>query len=158
MTDKEVLELCLQVTGAFESGALKYDSVTGNFDGQGMSAGCLNFAAGQGTLQQLVQAIGSSMGWDKAQTWFKSDIHHFSVLKPAEAIQWCRDHYLAEGKTDLDDIARQCWRNFLGQPESIAAQINMASRTVLTALSLWRLSSVLIIRKALGSCPSFLIW
>jgi hypothetical protein len=71
------------------------------------------------------------MGWDKAQTWFKSDIHHFSVLKPAEAIQWCRDHYLAEGKTDLDDIARQCWRNFLGQTESITAQINMASRTVL---------------------------
>lgn len=131
MDDKALLELCVGITGTFENGAPTYSAVTGNFDGMGLSCGVLQWCAGQGSLQTLVQKIGSSMGWDKAQTFFRSDIHHFSVLRPAEAIQWCLDHYIQEGSTNVDPGAKLCWQNFLNQPESIAAQVDLATNTVL---------------------------
>lgn len=131
MEDKQMLELCLSITGSFENGAPTYDAVTGNFDGQGLSVGVLQWNAGQGSLQRLLLAIAAKMGWPKMQTFFVSDIHHFSVLKPTEAIQFCCDHYLKEGSKDIDPVARVKWRAFLNQPESIEAQVELATDTVL---------------------------
>jgi hypothetical protein len=132
LDDKSLLELCLRVSGGFESGTgPSYTSLTGNFDGQGMSAGILQWNAGQGTLQTLVSNIGTAMGWDKAKTFFSSDIQQFSTLKPADAIAWCLAHYIANGSKDLDPGAKQRWVNFLSQPESIAAQVTLASNGVL---------------------------
>ncbi len=51
---------CLALTGTFETGQLSPDcfaSMTGNFDGQGMSFGALQWNFGQGTLQPLLQEI-----------------------------------------------------------------------------------------------------
>jgi hypothetical protein len=131
MDDKTMLDICLNVTGVFENGTPKYDGLTGASDGQGLSAGILQWNAGQGTLQQLLQSIAALMGWDKMQTFFRSDIHHFAVLKPAEAIQWCLDHYIAAGSTQVDPAAEVCWKNLLNQPESIAAQTQLAITTIL---------------------------
>lgn len=132
LDDKSLLELCLKVSGGFEAGTgPSYTSLTGNFDGQGMSAGILQWNAGQGTLQTLVAAIGTAMGWDKAKTFFSSDIQQFSTLKPADAIQWCLSHYIATGTKNLDLGAKARWVNFLSQPESIAAQVQIASTGVL---------------------------
>jgi hypothetical protein len=91
----------------------------------------LQWNAGQGTLQTLVQNIGQAAGWDKAQSFFRSDIHHFAVLRPKEAIQWCLDHYIQSGGTNIDPAAKACWQTFLAQPESIAAQVQMAKNGVL---------------------------
>ncbi len=132
LDDKSLLELCLKVSGGFESGkGPSYTSLTGNFDGMGMSAGILQWNAGQGTLQSLVAAIGNAMGWDKAKTFFSSDIQQFSTLKPADAITWCLSHYIASGSKNLDPGAAAKWVNFLSQPESIAAQVQIASNGVL---------------------------
>src|SRR5271157_1423445 len=133
LDDKSLLELCLKVSGGFEAGTgPSYTSLTGNFDGQGMSAGILQWNAGQGTLQPLVTAIGNAMGWDKAKTFFSSDIQAFSQLPAgAPAVQWCLDKYIAAGSKNLDPGAAAKWVNFLGQPESIAAQIQTASNGVL---------------------------
>src|SRR5271154_1408402 len=132
LDDKSLLELCLKVSGGFESGTgPSYTSLTGNFDGQGMSAGILQWNAGQGTLQPLVAAIGNAMGWDKAKTFFSSDIQQFSTLAPAAAIQWCLAHYIATGSKNLDPGAAAKWVSFLSQPESIAAQVQIASNGVL---------------------------
>jgi len=132
LDDKSLLELCLKVSGGFESGTgPSYTSLTGNFDGQGMSAGILQWNAGQGTLQPLVAAIGNAMGWDKAKTFFSSDIQQFSTLAPAAAIQWCLAHYIAAGSKNLDPGAAAKWVSFLSQPESIAAQVQIASNGVL---------------------------
>jgi hypothetical protein len=132
LDDKSLLELCLKVSGGFESGTgPSYTSLTGNFDGMGMSAGILQWNAGQGTLQSLVAAIGNAMGWDKAKTFFSSDIQQFSTLKPADAIAWCLAHYIATGSKNLDPGAKARWVNFLSQPESIAAQVQIASNGVL---------------------------
>lgn len=127
LDDKALLELCVSISGAFENGTPSYTAVTGNFDGQGLSCGVLQWAAGQGSLGRLVQTIGQKMGWAKAQTFFKSDIHHFAVLQPREAVQWCLDHYIQEGNTNVDPGAKQCWVNFLSQPESIASQVELAT-------------------------------
>lgn len=132
MEDKELLELCLKVSGGFENAiGASYTSVTGNFDGMGLSAGILQWNAGQGTLQTLVKSIGNAMGWDKAKTFFSSDISVFASLNPQAGIQWCIDHYLTTGSTQIDPGVKVRWQNFLGQPESIDAQVNMASNGVL---------------------------
>lgn len=133
LDDKSLLELCVKVSGGFENGGgASYTAITGNFDGQGLSVGVLQWNAGQGTLQHLLQAIGAKMGWDKAQTFFSSDIHHLAVLAPKEAIQFCLDHYIATGSTKVDPGAAAKWVTFLSQPESIAAQVELATNGVLS--------------------------
>jgi hypothetical protein len=132
LDDKSLLELCLKVSGGFEgTNGPSYTSLTGNFDGMGMSVGILQWNAGMGTLQTLLQSIGTKMGWDKAQTFFSSDIHHLAVLTPKDAIQFCLDHYIASGSTHLDPGAAAKWVTFLSQPESIAAQVELATNGVL---------------------------
>jgi hypothetical protein len=133
LDDKSLLDLCLKVSGSFENGGgASYDALTGNFDGQGMSVGILQWNAGQGTLQQLLIEIGSEMGWDKAQSFFKSDIHQLALAKPADAVQFCLDHYIETGGKNIDPAAAQIWKKFLTQPESINSQVVLATKTVLS--------------------------
>jgi hypothetical protein len=131
LDDKSLLDLCLSITGIFENGTPSYSALTGNFDGMGLSAGILQWNAGQGSLQTLLLNIGERMGWDKAQSFFKSDIHHLALLPPADAVAFCLDHYVMTGGTKLDPGAEARWREFLGQPESIDAQTEMAINSVL---------------------------
>ena len=132
LDDKSLLELALHVSGGFENGqGASYTSLTGNFDGQGMSAGVLQWNAGQTTLQALVKAIAAKMGWDKAKSFFSSDISQFAMLNGPQGIQWCLDHYIMSGSKNIDPAAALRWKNFLSQPESIQAQVDMASAGVL---------------------------
>jgi hypothetical protein len=132
LDDNSLLDLCLSVSGAFENGGgAKYDSLTGNFDGQGISVGILQWNAGQGTLQALLIKISESMGWDKMQTFFHSSIHQLATSKPVDAIQFCVDHYIQAGNKNLDPGAAALWKTFLTQPESIAAQRFLAQQGVL---------------------------
>lgn len=132
LDDKSLLELCLHVSGGFESGSgPSYTTVSGNFDGMGISCGILQWNAGQNTLQALVVQIAGLMGWDKAKSFFSSDIQAFSNLRGADAVAWCVNHYIASGSTNVDPGAKLRWQNFLSQPESQAAQISMASNGVL---------------------------
>ncbi len=133
LDDKSLLELCLKVSGGFESGTgPSYTSLTGNFDGQGMSAGILQWNAGQGTLQQLVKNIAANMGgWDKPQTFFSSSIQQFAQTNGPQGVAWVLDHYIVSGGKDVEPGAKARWVNFLVQPESVAAQVAMASAGVL---------------------------
>jgi hypothetical protein len=132
LDDKSLLELCLHVSGGFENGqGASYTSITGNFDGMGISCGVLQWNAGQNTLQQLVNNIAGKMGWAKAQSFFGSNIQTFASLRGAAAVQWCLDHYIVAGGKDVDPAAKVRWQNFLTQPESVAAQVEMASNGVL---------------------------
>lgn len=127
LSDQQQLELCVSISGAFEGGTPHYTDLTGNFDGQGLSAGILQWNAGQGTLQGLlINNIAPKMGWDKMQTFFHSDIHHFAMLRGQDAITWCLDHYIQTGTTHIDPAAQNCWVAMLNQPESIAGQVEAA--------------------------------
>ena len=131
MDNQSLVELCVKITGTFENGTPSYDTLTGNADGCGLSAGILQWNAGSGTLQNLLVNIASTLTWETMQTFFKSDIHHFALLKPAEAIQWCKDHYIQDGSTNIDPAAKACWQGLLQQQASIDAQVAYATNTVL---------------------------
>src|SRR5208337_3262491 len=47
------------------------------------------------------------------------------------AIAWVQQHYLTTGTTNLDPGAKARWVNFLNQPESVAAQVTLATNGVL---------------------------
>ncbi len=67
---------CLALTGSFETGQPApecFAAVTGNFDGQGISFGALQWNFGQGTLQALLQKMFRSHR-DIAATIFGSDL------------------------------------------------------------------------------------
>jgi len=132
MDDNTLLTTCLQVSGTFENGGgATYDAVTGNFDGEGISVGILQWCAGQGSLQTLLIKISETMGWDKMQTFFKSSIHQLATSDTEDAIQFCLDHYIESGSTNVDPGALALWKTFLTQPEVIAAQVALAQQTVL---------------------------
>ena len=128
LDDTQLLELCLQVTGSFEAGSLNYSAVAGNFDGNGISCGCMQWNAGQGTLQTLLQNIAAKNagGWTWVQSFFRSDIHAFAMMNSADAIEFAKDHYIMNGSTAVAPAAETCWKNLLGQPDSIAVQQEMA--------------------------------
>jgi len=56
--DDDELKVLVNVTGTFESSGDPYVAVSGNFDGQGISCGVLQWNIGQGSLQPLVKAVG----------------------------------------------------------------------------------------------------
>ena len=132
LDDKSLLELCLHVSGGFENAqGASYTSITGNFDGMGISCGILQWNAGQNTLQMLINRIAAKMGWDKANSFFSSSLQTFAGLRGQAAVQWCLDHYIVSGGKDVDPGAAVRWKNFLSQPESVQAQVDAATAGVL---------------------------
>ena len=132
MDNNSLFATCLSVSGAFENGGgASYDTVAGNFDGNGLSVGILQWNAGQGTLQTLLIKISETMGWDTMQAYFKSSIHQLALSKPADAIAFCLDHYIETGTKNVDPAAKVIWQTFLNQPTCIAAQVALAQQTVL---------------------------
>lgn len=63
LTSSDSIELrCLALTGSFETGKLAPDcfsGLAGDFDGQGMSLGALQWNLGQGTLQPLLRTMAN---------------------------------------------------------------------------------------------------
>lgn len=58
MDQKEILDVCLKITGAFEGAG--YDHVAGNFDGAGISFGILQWNFYSKTLQPLLYSMYNS--------------------------------------------------------------------------------------------------
>lgn len=133
MDDGQLLDICLQVTGSFEGGTPRYDAVTGNSDGQGMSVGILQWNMGQGTLQKLLGEIGASMGWIKAKAFFPlCNIESLALMPPRVGIAYAIQHFLHPGNNRiLGVLSSIAWKLFLNTPESIAAQRAYATSTVL---------------------------
>lgn len=60
MADKPLRERCVALTGSFETSSPVpqcFSGLTGNFDGQGISFGALQWNFGQGSLQPLLQKM-----------------------------------------------------------------------------------------------------
>ncbi len=55
---KDERDVLVKVTGAFENSGDPYEGVSGDFDGQGISCGVLQWNIGQNSLQPLVKAVG----------------------------------------------------------------------------------------------------
>lgn len=57
----EELEVLVKITGRFENSGDPYEGVSGDFDGQGISCGVLQWNIGQNSLQPLVKAVGKTV-------------------------------------------------------------------------------------------------
>lgn len=58
---KEERDVLVKITGTFENSGDPYQGVSGDFDGQGISCGVLQWNIGQNSLQPLVKAVGQQV-------------------------------------------------------------------------------------------------
>ncbi len=140
-------ELCLGISGSYEggNGQPRWDLLTGDFDQQGLSAGCIQWAAGQGSLRTLLQEIFKQVGHPSDATTL-SAIRPLVDMDAQAAMRYCRANFInLESRTkDLTPAAKALWSKFLSSPASIAAQKALVERQVMG--------------KALALVPQFLPW
>ena len=128
------LEVCLGLSGSFEggNGAPRYDLLTGNFDGQGISCGCLQWCAGQGSLQTLLKnTIGS---WPVADDQYKP-LWAIKDMAPADAVAYAVSQWATPDGKNLTDEAKVLWQGILNTPQCIAAQQGLAQAIYDAALA-----------------------
>ncbi len=110
-----IYDLCVHITSAFEG--TTYSKVTGNFDGQGISVGLLQWNLGQRTLQDFILNHVDIMAYD----YFPLPISNLHRLHPKDAVNWCKDIMLdADG--DLLPEWRSAWERFISEPSVINTQ------------------------------------
>lgn len=135
-----VAERALALTGSFETGTAAPDcfsSLAGNFDGQGMSFGALQFNFGAGTLQPILQSLLA----DHADVM--AAVFHANLPALAAALAGGRAATLAFAKSIEDPLkhtVQEPWRGMfraLGRtPECQAAQTASAADFEATARDL----------------------
>ena len=78
-------DICLKVTSKFEG--TDFGTVVGNFDGNGVSAGILQWSLGQGTLQSYILNHINPMMYD-----FPLPITNLIGLNKQAALVWHKDN------------------------------------------------------------------
>lgn len=132
LLEKPVAYRCLALTGSFETGAGPPDcfaGLSGDFDGQGISLGALQWNLGQGSLQPLLQQMA-----DRHRAVLEGVFHEYFpeflaalLSPPAEQIAWARS---------IQDLRRfqvlEPWQGLLKAlcrtPEFQAIQVRYAGR------------------------------
>lgn len=131
LLSQPVAHRCLALTGSFETGAGVpecFAGLAGDFDGQGLSLGALQWNLGQGTLQPLLLEM-----LDRHRPLCQDLFHeHFPVLvamlmsPPAEQLTWARSIQ------DRRFQVLEPWRGLLKAvgrtPEFQAVQLRHAAR------------------------------
>jgi hypothetical protein len=103
-----IYDTCIKITGAFEGS--DYDTITGNFDGCGISCGVLQFNLGTGTLQRYILNFCNVDNYR-----FPVSIRPLKKLSPEDSVKWTKDIMLdANGKVKPEWAAS--WREFLSDP------------------------------------------
>lgn len=137
---------CLALTGAFETGAPIpecFAAVSGDFDGQGMSFGALQWNLGQGTLQPLLKEM------DRAYSDILKEIfdNHYPVLRAM--LEARRDEQLAWARSIQDPkrfVLVEPWRGLfktLGRREKFQnLQVKHAGQLYQSAIALCRVYRV----------------
>lgn len=132
MERAELLELCLSVTGFFEGGEFTPDFValSGDWDGSGLSAGCLQWAAKAGSLGLLMREILERMTAEEANAYFTvpDTVTSLAELDGLGAYEFVRANFLTlDGrKNPVVPQARKEWMHFLDTDASKEAQRELA--------------------------------
>jgi hypothetical protein len=105
------LSIALDITGRFEGST--YTTVTGDFDGQGISVGVLQWNLGQGTLQsKILLPVVKSYGESFVDSFFPIPISQLFHMRPDDSLAFARKHMLINGR--VKDEWKRCWKRFLG--------------------------------------------
>jgi len=131
---------CLALTGSFETGRLSpecFATVAGNFDGQGISFGALQWNFGQGTLQPLLQEMFTNHR-DIAATIFGANLNQLQ-----QAIKGGKDAALSFAASIQDQTKKtvtaswkQMFRSLGLTPEFQAIEVKGAAAYYGRAVSL----------------------
>jgi hypothetical protein len=116
--NQQLLDICLKITGSFENGSPDYTSVTGNFDGQGLSVGILQWCAGQGSLGVLLGRI-AQLGGDLGE------LSQLPLMNTSQAKQFVMQNYL-NPQGEPTPQAQQRWAALLGSEAGVQAQVQLA--------------------------------
>ncbi|WP_029006975.1 peptidoglycan-binding domain-containing protein [Azospirillum halopraeferens] len=133
---------CLALIGSFETGQAApkcFSGLSGNFDGQGLSFGALQWCLGQGSLQPLLTALCTNHP-DVVDRVFGPDAAAFR----AGATGGTRDQQVAWATTIQDSRHRVVspWKDYFAAlgatPEYQAIQVDAAGAMYRTALDMCR--------------------
>jgi len=127
---KETLDICLHITGSYENGEPAYDGLTGNFDGQGMSVGVLQWCAGQGSLGNLIAKMVEMSSVEFVDACFDTSVTQMIGMSGSQQKQFVLDNFLPDGMK-LSQEAISQWQTLLNTEVSINAQVDLASSGVL---------------------------
>jgi hypothetical protein len=115
-----IFDLCLKITSTFEGA--DFSTITGNFDGMGMSVGILQFNIGTGSLQGYILNHINPMAYD-----FPLPITPLIKLPKDQGLVWFKDNCLdVAGK--IKPEWRKAWKEFLVRPEVIGLQKKACDR------------------------------
>ena len=109
-----IFDLCLKITSAFEGA--DFGTITGNFDGMGMSAGILQFNIGTGSLQTYILNHINPVSLKMPLS-----IEPLIRLPKEQALGWHKDNCLdANGR--LKPEWRRAWQELMTRPDVIDLQ------------------------------------
>lgn len=104
MAKPTIYDLCIHITSKFEG--TDYGTVTGNFDGMGISLGLLQWNLGTGSLQNFILNHINHMSYD-----FPVSIEPLVKLSPKESVSWAKDVMLEpDGSIKPDWLSS--WKTF----------------------------------------------
>lgn len=116
MSDKPlpIFDLCLKITSGFEGA--EFGTITGNFDGMGLSAGIMQWNIGSGSLQAYILNHIDPMIYN-----FPVPITPLIKLPKDQALLWHKDIALdASGKLKPEWL--KAWKIFMTKSEVINLQ------------------------------------
>ena len=143
-----MLETCLGITGRFEGGhgGPRYDLVTGNFDGAGLSVGCLQWNPGTGSIQKLLKLIFEKLGG--CPVGYEDILALSGMSWGPQTVSWVVRKWIDTStrkgvKGPLTSDAEAYWQAFMALEASVEAQQELAQA---------------ILDKAIAEASRFLPW
>lgn len=121
--NQQWLKQALEITGDFETSGNPWSQITGDFDGQGISCGVLQWNIGQGSLQSLVKAVGQNTvsGY---MSLYGSELWSACTTPIIRGLQIVRS-WQSAGRIKLDVLAEL--KALFESPEMIQEQISHAA-------------------------------
>jgi hypothetical protein len=118
-----IYDACINTTKLFEGA--DYDTITGNFDGQGMSFGVMQFNLKSETFKNYILAFCNPLSYD----YFPVPIVPLFNLNGSDAVLWAKSIMLTDtGKVKPEWVT--AWKRFLTQPDVINLQKNACGKYI----------------------------
>jgi len=132
------LKEALRITGAFEGSG--YGEVSGNFDGQGLSIGVLQWNYGQGSIQsKILRPLIGRYGALSIDNCFPSKVSHSAYMSRKEGIafskrmqtktwSWKRRRFIIRMKPEWTNAWRHLLTSSMGREQQLIAADSVAMK------------------------------